>query len=139
VSTVDAASIYFRDEKARLQRGRPFLGGVANNAVNQPALIAIKAIAADSGDIRWESRLAQGALNVPRVVGGVLSTAGGVVFAGYRDEFFALDSDTGERLWQIRVGGSINAAPVSYSVGEEQFVAIMAGHALFTFSLPPSR
>jgi glucose dehydrogenase len=73
---------------------------------------------------------------VHRVVGGVLSTGGGLVFAGYRDQFFAFDSDSGETLWQIRVGGDINAAPVSYAVDGHQFIAIMAGHALFTFSLP---
>ena len=73
------------------------------------------------------------------MVGGVLSTGGGLVFAGYRDEFFAFDADSGEKLWQIRTGGDINAAPVSYAVEGHQFVAIMAGHTLVTFSLPPSK
>ncbi len=139
VPSVDAAGIYFRDENARFQRGRLFMGGMANNAINQPTIVSIKSIAADTGDIRWESRLVQGVAEVPRVLGGVLSTAGGLVFAGYRDEFFAFDSDNGEKVWQIRVGGAINAAPVSYAVDGQQFVAIMAGHALFTFSLPPPK
>lgn len=139
VPSVDAADIYFRDDNVRFQRGRLFMGGVANKATNQSTTVAIKAIAADTGEIRWESRLAHGATDIPRVIGGVLSTAGGLVFGGYRDEFFAFDSDSGEKLWQIRVGGHINAAPVSYAVDGQQFVAIMAGHALFTFALPPSK
>jgi alcohol dehydrogenase (cytochrome c) len=139
VPSVDAAGIYFRDENVRYQRGRLFMGGVANNAINHPTIVSIKAIAADTGEVRWEKRLAHGANEIPRVVGGVLSTAGGLVFAGYRDEFFAFDSDSGEKLWQIRLGGAINAAPVSYAVDGQQFVAIMAGHSLFTFSLSPPK
>jgi alcohol dehydrogenase (cytochrome c) len=137
VPSVDAASVYFRDENARFRRGQVFMGGMANNADNQPVIVAIKAIVPETGEVRWERRLAQGGV-VPRVVGGVLSTAGGLVFGGYRDEFFAFDSDSGEKLWQIRVGANINAAPVSYAVDGRQFVAIVAGHALFTFSLPSS-
>jgi alcohol dehydrogenase (cytochrome c) len=138
VPTVDAAGIYFREDLVRFERGKPFMGGVAKNATNQPTTTAIRAIEAGTGNVRWEARLAHGGANIPRVVGGALSTAGGLVFAGYRDEFFAFDADNGERLWQIRVGGAINAAPVSYSVDGTQFVAVMAGRALFTFSLPPS-
>lgn len=138
VPTVDGASIYFRDDDARFQRGQLFMGGIANNATNHPTAVAIKAIAADTGEVRWQTPLAQGAV-VHRVVGGVLSTAGGLVFAGYRDEFFAFDSDTGKKLWQVRLGGDINAAPVSYAVDGHQFIAVMAGHALFTFSLPPPK
>jgi alcohol dehydrogenase (cytochrome c) len=136
VPSVDAAGIYFRDEAVRFQKGQLFMGGVANNATNQPTIVAIKAIAAETGEVRWETRLPHGAADVHRVVGGVLSTGGGLVFAGYRDQFFAFDSDSGETLWQIRVGGHINAAPVSYAVDGHQFIAVMAGHALFTFSLP---
>ena len=136
VPSVDAAGIYFRDEAVRFQKGRLFMGGVANTATNQPTIVAIKAIAAETGEVRWETRLPHGAADVHRVVGGVLSTGGGLVFAGYRDQFFAFDSDSGETLWQIRVGGDINAAPVSYAVDGHQFIAVMAGHALFTFSLP---
>jgi alcohol dehydrogenase (cytochrome c) len=138
VPSVDGASIYFRDENARFQKGKFFLGGVANNAPNQPTTVAIKAIAADTGEVRWQTALAHGAV-VHRVVGGVLSTSTGLVFGGYRDEFFAFDSDTGEKVWQLRLGGEINAAPVSYAIDGHQFIAIMAGHALFTFSLPPQK
>lgn len=138
VPSVDGASIYFRDENVRFKNGQLFMGGIAHNATNQPTTIAIKAIAADTGEIRWQTQLAQGAV-LHRIVGGALSTAPGLVFAGYRDEFFAFDSDTGEKLWQIRLGGEINAAPVSYAVDGRQFIAIMSGHALFTLALPPAK
>jgi len=107
-------------------------------AANQPASASVKAIDAETGSVRWETQLDRGP-DIRRNVGGVLSTAGGVVFAGYGDEFYALDSDIGRTLWRIRVGGRVNAPPVAYAVGRTQFVALMAGHALFAFSLPPEK
>jgi alcohol dehydrogenase (cytochrome c) len=134
VPTVEGAGIFFRQkEKASLQRGKQFLGGAALYALNHPATIAIKAINVTTGEIRWETRLALAA-NLPyRRVGGILSTSTGVVFTAYRDEFLALDADTGQALRRIRVGGVINAAPISYEVAGRQFVAVMAGRSLFSF------
>ena len=136
VPSVDAGAVYFRQERTPFERGKPFTGGLAKPATNQPVTAAIKAIDAETGTIRWESRLAKGGANVRKAVGGVLSTAGDLVFVGYDEEFFALDADSGERLWSIRVGGRINAPPVSYAIDETQFVAVMAGNALYTFALP---
>jgi len=42
-------------------------------------------------------------------------------------------------LWRIRLGGRVNAPPVAYSVGRNQFVALMAGNSLFAFSLQPAK
>lgn len=137
VPTVDAASIYFR-EQVRFEKGKFFMGSVANTATSQPTVVAIRAIDAGTGDIRWKTDLASG-LDVHRVVGGVLSTAGGLVFGGYRDEFFAFDSDSGEKLWQLRLGGFVNAAPIAYSANDSQFIVIIAGHSLFAFALPPAK
>ena len=69
--------------------------------------------------------------------GGVLSTAGDLVFGGGREGYFlALDARTGELLWRESLGGQINAAPMSYAVNGRQHVAIAAGSALFSFALP---
>jgi alcohol dehydrogenase (cytochrome c) len=69
--------------------------------------------------------------------GGVLSTAGDVVFGGGREGYFlALDARTGELLWRASLGGQINAGAMSYAVDGKQFVAIAAGSALFSFALP---
>ena len=69
--------------------------------------------------------------------GGVLATAGDLVFGGGRDGYFlALDARSGELLWRASLGGQINAGPMSYAVDGRQFVAVAAGSALFTFRLP---
>ena len=136
VPSIDAAALYFREAGLPFERGKPFTGGIAKHATSQPVTAAIKAIEAETGNVRWESRLAQGGASVRKTVGGVLSTAGGLVFVGYDEQFFALDADSGERLWQVRIGGQINAPPVSYAIDGIQFVSVMAGHALYTFALP---
>ncbi len=60
--------------------------------------------------------------------GGVVSTAGGLVFQGTGDgRFAAYDAQTGAVQWEIRSQTGIMAAPVSYSVGGEQYIAVAAG------------
>lgn len=60
--------------------------------------------------------------------GGVLSTAGGLVFQGTAmGEFIAYRADSGERLWSAPTQAGVLAAPISYSVDGEQFVAIEVG------------
>ena len=60
--------------------------------------------------------------------GGVMSTAGGLIFQGRATgEFLALDDATGATLRNIDVGTGMMAAPMTYSIDGEQYVAIMAG------------
>ena len=62
------------------------------------------------------------------VSGGVLATAGNLVFQGNgMGEFNAYDAETGETLWSISTGTAISAAPVSYQVAEEQHILVPAG------------
>ena len=60
--------------------------------------------------------------------GGALSTAGGVVFQGTgMGDFTALDASTGATLWSTNVQTGVMAAPITYEVDGQQYVAIMAG------------
>lgn len=59
--------------------------------------------------------------------GGVLSTAGGLVFSGtVSGHFYAYDAITGETLKDIDLGTSIMAGPMSYMIDGVQYVAVMA-------------
>lgn len=71
------------------------------------------------------------------LVGGVLATAGGLVFMGEGSgQFAAYDSSTGEQLWSFNCGAGVNAPPISYMVDGQQYVAVAAGgHSMFGF--PP--
>ena len=50
--------------------------------------------------------------------------------------FFVLDSHSGKKLWEVNTGGQIVAAPVTFLLGDKQFVTIAAGGDLMTFGLP---
>jgi mono/diheme cytochrome c family protein len=57
-----------------------------------------------------------------------LATAGGIVFGGTADrQLFALNTDTGELLWQMRLNGDISGAPVTFEHAGKQYVAVGAG------------
>src|SRR3984957_10560012 len=60
---------------------------------------------------------------------GVLSTAGGVVFAGSLDRVFAAyDDATGRELWRARLNDVPSSAPITYMVNGKQFVAMVVGN-----------
>ncbi len=61
--------------------------------------------------------------------GGVLATAGGVVFQGDANgNLNAYSSDSGERLASIALGSSLMAAPMTYRIKGTQYVAVIAGY-----------
>jgi len=60
--------------------------------------------------------------------GGVLSTAGGLVFQGTSDgRFAAYAADSGAKLWEVTTNIGIVAPPISYSVDGKQYVSVLAG------------
>ena len=60
--------------------------------------------------------------------GGLLSTAGGLVFAGNAAGFFtAYKADSGQQLWTFPTQTGVIAAPMSYAVNGEQYVAVVVG------------
>jgi alcohol dehydrogenase (cytochrome c)/quinohemoprotein ethanol dehydrogenase len=60
--------------------------------------------------------------------GGVLSTAGNLVIQGVASgELVIYRADTGERLWSASAQSGIIAAPMTYAVDGEQYIAVAAG------------
>jgi quinohemoprotein ethanol dehydrogenase len=60
--------------------------------------------------------------------GGVLTTAGNLVFQGTGDgRFAAYRADDGEELWEVTTHIGIIAPPISYEVDGEQYVSVLAG------------
>jgi outer membrane protein assembly factor BamB len=67
-------------------------------------------------------------------MGGTLSTAGNLVFAGASREFVALDAHSGDLLWRITTG-RIKAGPIAWASGGRQRISIAAGQSILTFGL----
>jgi glucose dehydrogenase len=62
------------------------------------------------------------------LIGGVLATAGNLVFNGESNGLFrAFDAKTGKKLWEYQCGAGVNAPAVSYTVKGKQYVAVAAG------------
>ena len=61
--------------------------------------------------------------------GGTLATAGGVVFQGLTDHTFrAYDAANGSLLWQFPTQDAIITAPISYAIGDTQYIAVTVGN-----------
>ncbi|HUF72792.1 MAG TPA: PQQ-binding-like beta-propeller repeat protein [Gammaproteobacteria bacterium] len=91
---------------------------------------------------------------------GILTTDGGLAFAGDLDRRFrAIDVETGEILWETRLGTSVQGFPLSYEADGKQYIAVTTGlgggsprlvpglitpeldppsrgHAIYVFALP---
>jgi len=89
----------------------------------------LSAVEVATGELRWQHRTPE------PLVGGVLATAGGLVFTGESDGHLdALDAATGQVLWRHRCEAGANAPPITYEIGGVQYLAIAAGgNPLFGF------
>ena len=62
------------------------------------------------------------------VNGGVLGTAGNLVFHGDASgAFSAYAADTGKKIWSVKTGSAIQSVPVTYVLNHEQYVLIPVG------------
>ena len=69
--------------------------------------------------------------------GGILTTAGGVLFFGDdAGSFEAVEGATGRALWHFNTGQVMHASPMTYAIDGVQYVAIAAGSDLLCFALP---
>jgi alcohol dehydrogenase (cytochrome c) len=129
VATREIGARYFKRDTA-YKPGTFFAGGGEDELPPDDAWGAIKALKAESGDLRWEFKL-----HSPPWA-GVLSTAGGLVFSGSNEgNFYALDARTGRPLWDFQTGGAIGANPVSFNIEGRQVIAIAADRVLYAFGL----
>jgi glucose dehydrogenase len=81
----------------------------------------VTAVNLATGAIAWQSRLSK------PVIGGLLATAGGVVFTGSSDkQVVALDARTGRSLWSYPTDAGVNAPPITYEIDGVQYVAVAA-------------
>jgi alcohol dehydrogenase (cytochrome c) len=82
----------------------------------------VTAVDYNTGKIRWQVKTPQ------PMIGGILATAGGLVFTGEGNGWFrAYDSGSGAILWSFQAGAGVNAPPSSYTVEGKQYIVVAAG------------
>lgn len=111
-----------------------FQTGLDGASVAMPAIKEARAgaMAATTGAlVAWNPLTQKQAWSVPYPgpwAGGTLATAGNLVFQGNADGAFqAFAADTGKKLWSFPAQSGIIAAPMTYAIGGEQYVAILVG------------
>ena len=133
VNVLESGGLFFTTESPpRIETGHMYTSGAARAVEGETAAAYVRAIDPLTAKVRWERHNAT-LSEAPR--GGLLATAGGLVFGSDGPRLYALDAATGTELWSFGTGGHISAPPVTYRLGERQIVAVMAGQDLVTFQL----
>jgi alcohol dehydrogenase (cytochrome c) len=133
VMAQESCNIYTKSD-AWWEPGKSFYGGGTRRVPGETTGKFLRAIDLQTGKIAWE---------FPQVGtgggswGGVLSTAGGLVF--FCDDsgaFAAVEANTGKPLWHFHTNQSWHASPMTYMVDGKQYVAVAAGSTVIAFALP---
>ena len=109
-------------EDAKYPGGKLWLGGAFKTIASEKQWGRLAAVNLDTGKMAWKFDTEQ------PLIGGVLATAGGLVFNGEGNGLFrAFDARDGKMLWEYQCGAGVNAPAVSYMAGGKQYVAVAAG------------
>jgi alcohol dehydrogenase (cytochrome c) len=109
-------------ENSPYPQGKLWLGGAFKVIPSEEQWGNVTAVDYHSGKIRWQVKTPQ------PMIGGILATAGGLVFAGEGNGHFkAYDAETGAALWKFQAGAGVNAPPSSYTVEGKQYIVVGAG------------
>jgi PQQ-dependent dehydrogenase (methanol/ethanol family) len=109
-------------EQAAYPGGKLWLGGAFKVIPTEKQWGRLAAVNLDTGKMAWKFDTEQ------PLIGGVLATAGDLVFNGEGNGLFrAFDARTGKKLWEYQAGAGVNAPAVSYMTGGKQYVAVAAG------------
>ncbi|WCT73205.1 methanol/ethanol family PQQ-dependent dehydrogenase [Sphingomonas naphthae] len=111
------------NEPIAYKKGAAYLGaGFTIKPLYDDYIGALRAIDPATGKIMWEYK------NKAPLWGGVLSTAGNLVFTGTPEGYLkAFDAKTGKELWKFQTGSGVVGSPVTWEQDGEQFVAVMSG------------
>jgi alcohol dehydrogenase (cytochrome c) len=132
VMALESCNIYTKSA-AVWQAGESYYGGGTRRLPDEPGQKVLRAIDLRTGKIAWE----RPQVGTADSWGGVLSTAGGLVF--FCDDsgaFAAAEARTGKPLWHFHTSQLWKASPMTYSVDGRQYVAVAAGANVLAFALP---
>ena len=111
------------NEPIAYKKGAAYLGaGFTIRTVSDDYIGTLRAVDPKSGKIVWEAK------NAAPLWGGVLATAGNLVFWGTPEGYLkAADAKTGKVVWQFQTGSGVVAPPVTWQQNGEQYVSVVSG------------
>jgi alcohol dehydrogenase (cytochrome c) len=123
----------FSKRKEEWRAGSTYMGGTARSAPGEDFVKSLRAIDIRTGEIKWDLPQANQRTTSS---GGVLSTAGGLVFFGENSgHFVAVDAGDGKVLWSYPTNQSWRASPMGYVFDNRQYIAVAVGQIIMAFAL----
>lgn len=114
--------MWYRTNYAPWEKGRLWLGSAFVAIPTEEQYGLFSAVNLATGKIAWQNKVPQ------PMMGGALSTAGGLTFTGEGNgNFNAYDSKTGKLLWTFNAGAGCNSAPMSFKHKGEQMIGVACG------------
>ncbi|MCY4426406.1 MAG: pyrroloquinoline quinone-dependent dehydrogenase [Halieaceae bacterium] len=119
-----------------------FLTSPLGAPCTQPPWGRLSAVDLAAGEVLWQvplgsvERLADQQIGIPvplemgtPMAGGPIVTRGGLAFiaASADDKFRAFDTETGQKLWEVKLPAGGQSTPMTYAAGGRQYMVIMAG------------
>ncbi len=123
IPSVEACQVFAKGISG-FKKGLPYLGGIPDgvDAAKGKAHGNLSAIDVTTGAVKWRYR------DDRPMMGGTLSTAGGVVVTGNLDgEVLVLDAKTGKVVYRFSTGGGVRGQPVAYELDGRTYVAVPTG------------
>ena len=122
--------IYYKTRHDAIE-GQWYQLSTVDDAKGDPMSGEVIAIDPKTGDAKWRYEM----LSSPS--GGMLATAGGLVFTGDRYGYvIAMDAKTGKVVWKFPAGAGISAPPITYTYEGKQYIAVASGSSIIAFGLP---
>jgi alcohol dehydrogenase (cytochrome c) len=111
------------NEPVNYKKGAAYLGaGFTIRAINEDYIGVLRAIDPKNGKEVWRYT------NYAPLWGGVLATAGGLVFTGNPEGYLmAFDAKSGEMLYKFNTGSGIVGSPITWEMDGEQYVSVVSG------------
>ncbi|AQZ96290.1 PQQ-dependent methanol/ethanol family dehydrogenase [Halopseudomonas phragmitis] len=111
------------NEGTAYKKGAAYLGaGFTIKPLHDDYIGVLRAIDPVQGKEIWRVK------NPAPLWGGVLSTAGNLVFTGNPEGYLmAFNAQNGEKLWEFNTGSGVIGSPVTWEMDGEQYVSVLSG------------
>ncbi|WP_432695281.1 PQQ-dependent methanol/ethanol family dehydrogenase [Marinobacterium sp. YM272] len=111
------------NEPVNYKKGAAYLGaGFTIEPINEDYIGVLRAIDPKTGKEAWRYE------NYAPLWGGVLATAGNLVFTGNPEGYLmAFDAKSGEMLYKFNTGSGIVGSPITWEMDGEQYVSVVSG------------